>query len=517
MNRFSRRRDPGATMIVLLMKLARRLLLALCAAALLQASLTSEEKFLTSAITANELKAHVSFLASDALEGRDTPSKGLDVAAEYIASEFRRAGLEPAGDDGYFQSAPYATVKEDLSGFQFSIEQTGKTVTVPASMVRATAESAVDLKDVPLVKVPLNAGDADAALAAGRIDGKAVVLERPNFYALPAGEREDAYRRLVLVRDKLQKSKAALLIEATGDLGPSGPRLTDLSGRKRTPPPSISIRDQAFREFVERLPAGATGAKVSTRYRASEVREVTLKNVAGLLRGSDTKLKNTYVIVSGHYDHVGVEGGQIYNGANDDASGTSCMLALAEALARLPERPKRSILFLAYFGEEKGLLGSRYYGEHPLFPLAQTDANFNLEQMGRTDDSEGPNVKRVSVTGFDYSNMAEWLVDAGHDTGIKFYKHEANSDSFFGRSDNQSLADSGVPAHTLVVAFMYPDYHQPGDHWEKIDYDNMAEVTRAIGVAVVRLANSPKPVAWNAHNPRAAEYIKAANALAAAH
>jgi Zn-dependent M28 family amino/carboxypeptidase len=246
------------------------------------------------------------------------------------------------------------------------------------------------------------------------------------------------------------------------------------------------------------------------------VRRVTLKNVAGLLRGSDPKLKNTYVIVSGHYDHVGVEGGQIYNGANDDASGTSCMLALAEAMARMPDRPKRSILFLAYFGEEKGLLGSRYYGAHPLFPLAQTDANFNLEQMGRTDDNEGPNLKRVSVTGFDYSNMTDWLVDAGHDTGIKFYKHETNSDSFFGRSDNQSLADSGIPAHTLLVAFMYPDYHQPGDHWEKIDYDNMAAVTRAIGVAVVRLANSPKPVAWNAHNPRAAGYIKAAKALAAA-
>jgi hypothetical protein len=491
--------------------------LALCAAALLQASLTTEEKFLTSAITANELRAHVSFLASDALEGRDTPSKGLDVAAEYIASEFRRAGLEPAGDDGYFQSAPYEAVTENLAGFRFSIEKDGKTIEVPANMVRATAESAVDLKDLAVVKVPLSGRNADASLTAERIDGKAVILERPNIYALPAREREDAYRRLMLVRGTLQESKAALLIEATGNLGPSGPRLTDLSDRKQTPPPSIGIRDQAFRDFVDGLAAGESGARVSVRYPASEVRKVTLKNVAGLLRGSDPKLKNTYVIVSGHYDHVGIEGGQIYNGANDDASGTSCMLALAEALARLPDRPKRSILFLAYFGEEKGLLGSRYYGAHPLFPLAQTDANFNLEQMGRTDDSEGPNVKRVSVTGFDYSNMTEWLVDAGRDTGIKFYKHRENSDSFFGRSDNQSLADSGVPAHTLVVAFIYPDYHQPGDHWEKIDYDNMAEVTRAVGVAVVRLANSQKPVEWNTGNPKAEGYVRAARALAAAH
>jgi hypothetical protein len=504
------------------MRLARRLfplrlVLSLCAVALLQASLTSEEQILAGAITASELKAHVSFLASDALEGRDTPSKGLDVAAEYIASEFRRARLEPAADDGYFQSASYAKVTEDLAGFQFSIEKDGKTIEVPASMVRATAESAVDLKDLPLVKIPITGGDNDTLLTAESVSGKVIFMERSDFRTVPADKRQAAFERMKRIRDNLRESKAALLIESVTSLGPSGPRLMDLSGRKQTPPPSISIRDQAFREFVEHLPDGDTGAKVSAHYAASEMKQVTLKNVAGLLRGSDPKLKNTYVIVSGHYDHVGIEGGQIYNGANDDASGTSSMLALAEALAHMPDRPKRSILFIAYFGEEKGLLGSRYYGAHPLFPLAQTVANFNLEQTGRTDDSDGPQVKRVSITGFDYSNMTDWLVDAGRDTGVTFYKHGTNSDAFFGRSDNQSLADSGVPAHTLVVAFMFPDYHQPGDHWEKIDFENMAVVTRAIGVGLVRLANSPKPVQWNAGNPKAANYVKAANALAGAH
>ena len=503
-------------MNLLPMRLARRLFLALCAAALLQASLTSEEQFLASAITANELKAHVSFLASDTLEGRDTPSKGLDVAAEYIASEFRRAGLEPAGDDGYFQSAPYEAVTENLAGFRFSIEKGGKTIDVPASMVRVNTESAVDLKDVPVLKLPLGVDVDDSWMAPSILDGKAVITVRPDFHAMTEAQRNEHLQRMMRVRRKLRESKAAVLIEATRNLGSSGARLTDRSGQRQAPPPSIAIYNQAFGKLAEHLLAGEVQATVSLHAAGSDVNKVTLRNVAGLLRGSDPKLKNTYVIVSGHYDHVGIEGGQIYNGANDDASGTSCMLALAEALARMPDRPKRSILFLAYFGEEKGLLGSRYYGAHPLFPLAQTDANFNLEQMGRTDDSEGAKVKRVSVTGFDYSNMTDWLVDAGRYTGIKFYKHETNSDSYFGRSDNQSLADSGVPAHTLVVAFMYPDYHQPGDHWEKLDYDNMAEVTRAVGVAVVRLANSPKPVEWNTGNPRTEGYVKAAKALAAA-
>ena len=495
------------------MKLARRLFLALCAVALLQASLTSEEKFVSDAITAGELKAHVSFLASDALEGRDTPSKGLDVAAEYIASEFRRAGLEPAGDDGYFQSAPYATVTENLAGFHFSIDYQGAKVEVPASMVRATAASAVDLQDLPLVRVTLNAGEAGAALTPASLSGKAVLILRSDLGAVPADQRRETYLRAARIQGKLLESRAALLIEATGSQGFPGPHLTDLSGQKQTPPPSIIIRDQAFRELVEHLPAGETGARISVHCAASDVKKITLRNVAGLLRGSDPKLSETYLIVSGHYDHLGSQGDRIYNGANDDASGTSAMLTLAEALARLPQRPKRSILFIAYFGEEKGLLGSRYYAAHPLFPLSKTIADLNLEQLGRTDDSEGPNLKRVFVTGYDYSNLSDWLTAAGRETGITFYKHKKNSDAYFGRSDNQSLAYSGVPAHTLGTAFVFPDYHQPGDHWEKIDYDNMAAVTRAIGVALVRLANSSKPVEWNEDNPKAAKYVEAGKAL----
>ncbi len=500
-------------MSVLPMKHARHLFLALCAAALLQASLTSEEQFVSDAISAGELKAHVSFLASDALEGRDTPSKGLDVAAEYIASEFRRVGLEPAGEDGYFQTAPYATIRENLTDFRFVIEKDGKTVEVSANMVRATAESMVDLKDLQVVKVSM--AEENPALNPEEWSGKAVLTERSDFGDMPAEKRPEAYRRMVRIRTKVLESKAALLIDATGSLGPSGPRLADLSGRKQTPPPSIAIRDQAFRDFAKSLPIGETGAKVSTHVGVSEVKKVTLKNVAGLLRGSDPKLSDTYLIVSGHYDHLGSQGERIFNGANDDASGTSAMLTLAEALARLPRRPKRSILFLAYFGEEKGLLGSRYYGAHPLFPLSKTIVNLNLEQLGRTDDSEGPNVKRVFVTGYDYSNLSDWLTAAGRETGVTFYKHKKNSDTFFGRSDNQSLADSGVPAHTLGTAFVYPDYHQPGDHWEKIDYDNMATVTRAIGVALVRVANSTKPVEWNEDNPKAAKYVEAGKALSA--
>jgi Zn-dependent M28 family amino/carboxypeptidase len=240
---------------------------------------------------------------------------------------------------------------------------------------------------------------------------------------------------------------------------------------------------------------------------------VKLKNVIGILRGSDPALRDTYVLVTAHYDHLGVRGtgpgDHIYNGANDDASGTACVIEMAQALAALPSRPKRSIVFLTLFGEELGLVGSRYYGAHPVFPLAKTIADLNLEQMGRTDDNTGPRVGVVNVTGYDYTSITPELAKAGQEFGIQVLKDEQASDPFFARSDNQALADAGVPAHTLSVGYVFPDYHQPGDEWPKIDYENMAKVDRTAALGVWRIADSADVPQWNAANPKTERYIKA--------
>ncbi len=164
---------------------------------------------------------------------------------------------------------------------------------------------------------------------------------------------------------------------------------------------------------------------------------------------------------------------------------------------------------MTFFGEEKGLLGSRYYGRHPVVPIERTVAQINLEQVGRTDDSEGPQVSTASVTGFDYSDVGEILRAAGERVGVGVYKHERNSDAYFGRSDNQSLADRGVPAHTLGVAFEFPDYHGLEDEWEKIDYANMEKVDRAVALAALSIADNPRAPAWNEANPKTAPYVKA--------
>jgi Zn-dependent M28 family amino/carboxypeptidase len=237
------------------------------------------------------------------------------------------------------------------------------------------------------------------------------------------------------------------------------------------------------------------------------------RNVIGLLRGSDPVLKDTYILVTAHYDHLGMQevadGDGIYNGANDDGSGTVAVIELASALSKLRNRPKRSLVFMTFYGEEGGLVGSRYYAKHPVFPLAKTVADINLELLGRTDSAEGPQVNRASMTGFDYSDIGPIFARAGALTGIEVYRHGRNSDAFFSRSDNQALADAGVPAHTLCVSFDYPDYHRVSDHWDRIDYVTLARTSRMVAVGLWMVGNNDEAPRWNEENPRAGRYVEA--------
>jgi Zn-dependent M28 family amino/carboxypeptidase len=179
-------------------------------------------------------------------------------------------------------------------------------------------------------------------------------------------------------------------------------------------------------------------------------------------------------------------------------------------------RPKRSVLFMTVFGEELGDLGSHYYAAHPIFPLAKTVVDLNLEQLGRTDDLEGPRVGAFNMTGFDYTNLPEIFARAGAATDIRAVKHEKNSDAYFRRSDNAAFADAGVPSTTISVAYDFPDYHKQGDEWQKLDYENMAKVDRTIALAMIDIANRSEAPKWDASNPKTAAFVKAREATMAA-
>jgi Zn-dependent M28 family amino/carboxypeptidase len=172
------------------------------------------------------------------------------------------------------------------------------------------------------------------------------------------------------------------------------------------------------------------------------------------------------------------------------------VMEIASALATLTAHPKRSILFMTVFGEEEGLLGSYYYVRHPLVPLKDTVAEINLEQMGRTDDNHGPEVGAFAFTGPSYSDLPSRMGAAARAEGVKVYAGQG-ADSFFDRSDNYAFALAGIVAHTVVVAFDYPDYHGLGDEWRKIDYANMAKVDRGLAAGLLDLADSDAVPKWS--------------------
>lgn len=330
-------------------------------------------------ISADSLRGNLSFLSSDLLAGRWTPSTGLDIAAEFIASRFRAAGLEPGNGQSYFQVAD----------------------------------------------------------------------------------------------------------------------LTDLA-KKRS-----EISDRAIE------------------------RSIVARNVAAVLRGSDPKLRDTYVIVSAHYDHLGTldtsgklskdksekDGDRIFNGANDDGSGTVSIIEIASALARMKQRPKRSIVFLAFCGEELGELGALYYTQHPLFPLDRTVADINLEQVGRSDSDIGRG--NATLTGYDYTTMTPIIERSAKLSGVVMVRTK-ETDPYFRYSDNYRFAEAGIPDVTLASSFEFPDYHGLKDEWQKIDFPEMVKIDRLAARAVWVVANSTRAPEWNSQNDKTAKYREAAAVRASA-
>ncbi len=221
--------------------------------------------------------------------------------------------------------------------------------------------------------------------------------------------------------------------------------------------------------------------------------------------------------MSAHYDHIGTletsgklgvdkaekKGDRIFNGANDDGSGTVSVIEIAAALAKMKHRPKRSIVFIAFCGEELGELGSLYYTQHPLFPLSATVADINLEQVGRSDSDIGKG--NATLTGYEYTTMTPIIERAAKLSGLSMVETK-ETDPYFRASDNYSFAMMGIPDLTLATSFEFPDYHGLKDEWEKIDFPEMVKVDRLVARVVWTIANSRRAPEWNALDQKTAKY-----------
>jgi Zn-dependent M28 family amino/carboxypeptidase len=219
--------------------------------------------------------------------------------------------------------------------------------------------------------------------------------------------------------------------------------------------------------------------------------------VVAVLRGSDPELRNTYVVLSAHMDHIGVgsaaaRGDSINNGADDDASGTSAVLEVAEAFAALPQAPARSIIFLTVSGEEKGLLGSRHFVEHPVVPLASMVANINIDMIGRNAPDS------VVAIGQDYSSLGpltQEVVRNHPKLGITVGRDIWPQERFFFRSDHYNFARKEVPA-IFFFAGVHEDYHRPSDEVERIDAGKAARIARLAYYLALEIANRREAPKW---------------------
>lgn len=223
---------------------------------------------------------------------------------------------------------------------------------------------------------------------------------------------------------------------------------------------------------------------------------MTESNVIGVIRGSDPDVANEAIVIGAHFDHVGIGTAvadaagvpdSIYNGADDDGSGTVAILEIARDLIQ-GDAPRRTVVILLSTGEEMGLLGTRYYISRPVIPIHQTVANLQIEMIGRPDDAVG-GFGKAWLTGYERTTMGDQLSAAGSPI-VPDPRLEQN---FFFRSDNIAFAVLGIPAHTLSSFGLHADYHQPSDEIELIDFDHMAALVDAAVEAVRFLANGPTP------------------------
>lgn len=483
-------------------------------------------------ISAGDLKSHVYVLASDSLEGRETAEPGQRKAADYIASHFKRLGLKPLGANGsYLQPFEVEITKVDPTrshlvvnaneawnqpwGQNFLTMST-KDTTVTSSIVfvgYVDTRIAPELRSkvagkivVSLLGTRQQAGDTSANVpmmrmfASRRDSGVAVVL------SIADDTGRTSFARIYEMLSGVGLDKGQMRLK---DAPPSGPRMTQQQVRGLV---SSDVADRMLRA------AGASLAELRVRAaREAEFQPVFLdnisvtvrnavmhevrptENVAGLLEGSDPLLKDEVVVFTAHYDHVGkTRSGVIYYGADDDASGTAAVMEVAEAFVANPVKPKRSILFMAVTGEEKGLLGSTYYVSHPLLPLNKTVANLNSDMLGRMDTKYEPKNEPnyVYVIGSDkISPDLDSLLRAANDQTVRLtldytYNDENDPNQFYRRSDHYNFAKNGIP----VVFFFtgtHQDYHQPTDTPDKILYDRMVSISRLIYATGWSVAQKP--------------------------
>jgi len=496
-------------------------------------------------ISATQLRDYLSFIASDEMEGRDTPSRGLDTTARFLAMNLSHWGLKPAGDDGsYFQKISLSRdiIDKAETRAQFNDQPlvlgedyipVARPADIPATQLvfagngwfvkskNIDAYRGLDARGkIAVIFAPANGiprGITNADLAGSKRgedwmnaveyaqkQGVLALIVVPDFQYLANWDRNRSRltERGTMKVDKFQSPASATQIPQIV----ISPRVANFlfQGENRN---AVQLFEAVFGgQPTEAFELNAQKKLSLTVKVKSEA--ATTQNVVAVFEGSDPVLKNEYVAMGAHYDHVGVgapvKGDAIYNGADDDGSGTTALLAMAEALTKASVRPKRSVLFVWHAGEEKGLWGSRYFTSYPTIPLEKIVTQLNIDMIGRSKPAgdtnplnrelSGPNEIYVIGSRMMSMELGELIENVNKQylnlTYDYRYDDPLDPNRFFFRSDHYNYARKGIP-----IAFFFDgeheDYHRPGDSVDKIDFEKMQNVARTIYLTLWEVANRP--------------------------
>lgn len=473
----------------------RRLALALLVAPLAIAAAPRAEPPVSAkagydAITIDGAKRTLGYLAGPECEGRGTGQPGFDKAAAYMAKRFGDLGLKPVpGLDGFFQRAPFYRVsmasaagrgpkgKFGLNDLFFATPNADVDVSAPVVVVRIAPDTR--LRDVTPYA------------------GKAVVLltDADEKGTPSSPELLQAVRR-ANSRLSSQDSGVKLVLLARTSVPKNSP-VGRRSAPNAGPVPVAAISLRTLRRVGLTPTASTKPEPVVTLKAKLNVEKITVSNVVAMLPGTDPVLKDEYVGIGAHLDHLGIQGGVVYPGADDDGSGSTALVEVATAFAKNPIKPKRSILFMAFFGEELGLLGSDYLTDHPPVALDKMVAELQMDMVGRDSDgaqngdekrmdraSETKDVMRLVGSKRISTELDRIIQEQNAVTGFTF---RYDAEDVYTRSDHYNFAKHGIPIAFFFDGF-HPDYHQPTDTIEKINWDKLTRTARLAYLSAFELA-----------------------------
>jgi Zn-dependent M28 family amino/carboxypeptidase len=500
-------------------------------------SLSATERAAAALVRAETIKKVTTELSAPDMQGRGTAQPGGDRAARYIADRFQKLGLKPLGDGGTY-----------LQAIKFKSSQV-----LPDSSIKA-GDAVLKQGDDFVLAPPYTSDQMDASgqlvfvgygvnsaelkrndLEGIDVKGKIVVI----MSGRPQNADEAAWKKagspMVLARNLIMQGAAGIILANFGSKAQPYKMVANYLSRRRVQladapappfklPPAVLMGDEGLEKLF--AGTGATYAQTLAKAQSGEfvskdlnkqasisirikTEEATSSNVAGLMEGSDPKLKDQAIVYTAHYDAYGIDAtGRIYPGAADNALGVGMITSIAEAFTKSKERPRRSVIFLAVTGEEYGLLGAEYWVKHPTWPIEKVAADLNFDGIGT--EIYGP-VKRIVGFGAEYSDLGKTLEDVLQATGVTLTPDPMPEEQAFYRSDHFAFVKKGVPALMLLGApegdtavwmarakkWLDTDYHQPTDtvqpnwNWEG------PRASATIGLIIgMRVASAEAMPAW---------------------